>query len=261
MQMWKKTLLALLLLALVLVVALARLPAQTALAWLSRNNPQLSFEQVSGTLWAGKAGAVRVRGVALGALDWTLSAGSLLRMAPVLNASLQAKASKLSATVQRMQDGRLVISNLIADADASWLAPVLGIPMLTPTGQLDIKLAEIEIAADGRPLRALGTVAWENAGVTGAANAKLGGVLITLNGSDRITGTIAPLGANPPLQVSGGFELLALSYSASVRIQPNTSDPQLLRALEYVGQPLTESGAKAGSRLLEIKGELLLANR
>lgn len=261
MPLWKKTLLALLLLALVLVVALARLPAQTALSWLSRNNPQLSFEQVSGTLWAGNAGSVRVRGVALGALDWTLSAASLMRMAPVLNASLQSNASKLSGTVQRMQDGRLVISNLIADADASWLAPVLGIPMLTPTGQLDIKLTQIEIAADGRPLRAQGSVAWENAGVTGAANAKLGGVLITLNGNDRITGTIAPLGSNPPLQVSGGFELVGLNYTSNVRIVPNTSDPQLLRALKYVGQPILDGSAPAGSRLLEIEGELLIGKR
>lgn len=261
MSLLKKLLLVLLLTAMILLVGLYTFPARAALSWLSRSNPELSFEQVEGTLWNGKAKQVRVNGTAVGALEWTLSAGSLLRMQPLINANLHAKSSNLSLSAQRMQDGRLVMSNLIADADASWLAPVLGIPMLTPTGRLDVDLSELEIAPDSRPVRAIGTIAWENAGVTGAANAALGGVLITLNGTDRISGTIAPLGANPPLQVSGSFELVGLNYSSNVRIIPNTSDPQLLRALEYVGQPIQDGSAPAGSRLLEIKGELLMAQR
>ncbi len=259
--MLKKLMLASLLIALILLIGLATFPATAALGWLSKGNPELSFEQVEGTLWHGKAKQLRVRGVALGALDWTLSAGSLIRMAPLLNVSLNEKENTFNATVQRMQDGRLVISKLTANADAGWLSPALGIPLLRPTGRLNVKLSEVEIAPDGRPLRALGDIAWEDAGVTGAANAKLGGVLITLSGTDRITGTIAPLGANPPLQVNGSFELVGLNYTSNVRIIPNTSDPQLLRALEYVGQPILDGNAPAGSRLLEIKGELLLAQR
>jgi len=261
MALWKKIALALLLAALILAVALARLPAHTALAWLSSSNPELSFENATGTLWAGQAQSVRVRGVALGALDWTLSPASLLRMAPLLNARLKSTDSTLSASVQRLQGGGLRISDLLVDADAGWLAPALGIPLLRPTGKLNIRLSEIEIAPDGRPLRAIGNVAWENAGVTGAANATLGGVMITLGGSDRITGTIAPLGANPPLEISGSFELVGLNYSANVRITPNSSNPQLLRALAFVGQPMSGAEAKPGSRLLEIKGELLIGQR
>jgi general secretion pathway protein N len=257
MSWGKKIILGLALLLVIIGIGVLTLPARVAAGWLVQAKPELSLEQVDGTWWRGQAERVRVRGIAIGQLSWQLQLSSLLLLSPVVDLQLRDATSQLAAEVTRHASGAVSVANLQADVDAAWLAPALGIPMLRPTGRLRADLAELAVASNGLPERARGQLRWEDAGVTGMAQAQFGGLQLDLNTTDRIKGTIRPLGNKPALEATGQFELQGVNYQAEVRLAPNTDNPQLSRALQWVGEPLV-GDAVAGARLLKIEGRLLL---
>jgi hypothetical protein len=241
------------------VVLAATFPARVLTGWLSRQDPNLAFAQVEGTVWRGSAAQLRVRGIALGRLQWRVSPLSLFRLAPA--GELQLRDSKLSldSAVERLRDGSIRLTDLQGTLDASWLAPVLAIPALVPTGKVQADFSTLQVSPYGLPQRVQGELRWEDAGVFGLVQAQLGGLRIRVDSEPQLSGLIESMGANPPVEIHGVFALKGLQYSADVMLTPNTSNKQVLRALEYIGQPSVEPGSAAGARHLKIEGKILLA--
>jgi general secretion pathway protein N len=242
---------------LALLIGVATLPAHVAWRMASAQAPNVQLSGLSGTLWQGHAEQVVIASKAMGTLDWQIPASKLLVLTPTVQLKLAGETLQLEALAQKQQ-GNTAISALVASADASWLAPALGIPAVTPTGKLAANFGELLLDARGLPLRAKGNLQWLQAGVTGLAQAEFGSYDIALenNPAGGIKGVVRPIG-DGALSITGEFALHNLAYQAEFTLRPNDVDPasSLARALTLIGEPLP--GAE-GARILKINGTLVL---
>ena len=247
---WALALLAGLMLVVVLAVTL---PARVAWSLLAANYPQAQLSGLSGTLWNGQAEQLSVNRQALGKLTWQLQPVSLLRGAPRVSAQLAGPTLQMEMRLLSREDGAIELSGLQARADAAWLAPALGIPLLIPTGRLEVDFTELVLLPGGLPERADGNIRWLDAGVSGLAQTSIGAVEFTALGRDRqISGEIRNLGPSP-LLIAGNYALTGTKYQSEVKLRAENSDPTLVQMLKYVGEPSPDGG-----RLLKIQGEILV---
>jgi general secretion pathway protein N len=242
---------------LALLISVATLPAHVAWRLASAKAPNVQLSGLSGTLWQGRAEQVVIANRAMGTLDWQIPVSKLLLLTPTVQLKLTGDTLQLEGLAQKQQ-GNTAISAFVASADASWLAPALGIPAVTPTGKLAANFGELILDARGLPLRARGNMQWLQAGVTGLAQAEFGSFEIALdnNPAGGIKGLVRPLGEGP-LSIVGEFSLNDLAYQAEFTLRPNNPDPAsgVARALTLIGEPLT---GVAGARILKIKGTVVL---
>lgn len=255
------------LLAVLLLVLLATLPAHVAWSYLQPRLQQrgvaVDLNSISGSVWNGAAKQAVVNGQVLGQLQWQIDALSLLT-APTVDVSLTDSGLNLVGELRNRSNG-LEINNLRVQADAAWLAPALGIPALTPSGELKVDIVNLQMDPDGIPQTGVGQIQWLNAGVNGMVNAQFGNYQIALQPistpnaapSAGISGTISDLDVATPLSLTGRFDLQGRNYQASVVLTPNSQHPSFNRAIEsalqYIGQP-----NQSGGRLLTIQGQLLI---
>ena len=253
--MTRKLTIAALIVFLAMFFALYTLPARIAWQLVKHKVPNVQLVGLHGTLWNGDADTVLVANQALGKLAWQIPAASALRLAPRVKLKLDGATVQLEGFAQ--QSGpNWVLSALTATADASWLAPALGIPAVIPTGKLALNFSELSLDQRGLPVGVQGNVQWLSAGVTGLAQADFGSfdVSIKNDASGAISGTVAPIGS-AALEISGRFSLKGESYDAEITLRQSINNPNIERALSLIGQPIAGS---PGARLLKIHGVLVL---
>lgn len=253
--MTRKLLIAGLIVFLVLLFAAVTLPARIAWQLVQHRVPNVQLVGLHGTFWAGNADTLLVANQALGKLAWQIPYSSVLRFAPRAQLKLDGATVQLDGVAQR-SGSNWVMSALTASADASWLAPALGIPAVIPTGKLAVNFSELRLDQRGVPKHARGNVQWLGAGVTGLAQADFGSFDVTIksDASDAITGSIGAIGSGP-LDISGGFVLQGESYSAQITLRQQIANPNIERALALIGEPIVGS---PGARLLKIRGVLIV---
>ncbi len=253
--MTRKLLIACLITFLVLLFALVTLPARIAWQLVQHRVPNVQLVGLHGTLWAGNAETLLVANQALGKLAWQIPYSSVFTFAPRAQLKLDGASVQLQGVAQ--QSGSIwIMSALTASADASWLAPALGIPAVVPTGKLAVNFSELRLDQRGVPQHAQGNVQWLAAGVTGLAQADFGSfdVLIKSDATGAITGLISPIGL-AALDISGGFVLKGESYNAQITLRQQVANPNIERALALIGEPIAGS---PGARLLKIHGTLVI---
>ena len=240
---------------LVLLFALLTLPARIAWQLVQREVPNMQLVGLHGTFWAGNADALMVANKPLGKLTWRIPYSSMFRFAPRAQLKLDGATVQLDGVAQR-SGSNWVMSALTASADASWLAPALGIPAVIPTGKLAVNFSELAFDQRGLPRHAQGNVQWLGAGVTGLAQADFGNFDVTIknDATGTITGSISAIGS-PALDISGGFVLQGESYSAQITLRQQIANPNIERALALIGEPIVGS---PGARLLKIRGVLVV---
>lgn len=236
-----------------LVVLAVTLPARVAWGLLAADYPQAQMSGLTGTLWNGQAEQFSVNQQALGKLNWQLQPLSLLRGAPRISVQLAGPTLQVETRLLSRDDGALELHALQARADAAWLAPALGIPLLVPTGRLEVDFTELVLLPGGLPERADGNIRWLDAGVSGLAQTSIGAVEFTALGRDRqISGEIRNLGPST-LLIAGSYALSGVKYQSEVKLRAENNDPTLMQVLKYVGEPSSDGG-----RLLKIQGEILV---
>ena len=240
---------------LVMVLAFYTLPARIAWRLIQHSVPNVQLVGLHGTLWNGNADSVLVLNQAVGKLAWQIPPTSVLRLSPKVQLKLDGATVQLQGIAQQF-GSNWVLSALTASADASWLAPALGIPAVIPTGKLALNFSDLRLDQRGLPIRAQGNVQWLNAGVTGLAQADFGSFDVSIKNdvSGAITGAISSIGS-AALDISGGFTLQGENYQAEITLRQTVSNPNMARALSLIGQPIAGS---AGARLLKINGTLVI---
>jgi hypothetical protein len=253
--MTRKLLIAGLIIFLVLLFATVTLPARIAWQLLQHRVPSVQLLGLHGTLWAGNADSVLVANQALGKLTWQIPYSSVFRFTPRAQLKLDGATVQLDGMAQR-SGSNWVMSALTASADASWLAPALGIPAVIPTGKLAGNFSELSLDQRGVPKHARGNVQWLAAGVTGLAQADFGSydVAIKSDVSGAITGSISAIGS-VALDISGGFVLQGENYKAQITLRQQLANPNVERALALIGEPIA---GVPGARLLKIHGTLVI---
>lgn len=240
-------------LGIVVLAAIAAVVAWTfpaALAWRvgGERFAPLVLRDVGGTIWNGHAASAELFGQDLGALDWTLHPGALLRGIIAADIRLAGATSSAHGRIERDGEARFALRDFVVTLPARNVAPALGIPALDLLGTIEIDVIEAQLAGLW-PTRAAGSARWRDAGVSGAAQARFGELAATFataaNGS--ISGSVHDLGG--PLALSGTFSASLGRYGAAARLAPREANPQLAEALQYIGQPQPD-----GSRELIIEG-------
>jgi general secretion pathway protein N len=241
----------LLLLLALLVVAAVTLPASLAYQLIAARLTDVQAAGLSGTLWQGRASSLLVRGRDWGQLDWRLQPWPLFNGRTEIDAELKGAGLELLGRIDRAADRALDLSGVRGQIDAAWLGPALGLPLFIPTGQIDLDLPLLQIDAEGRPLAVDGQAHWRNAGFSGITRASLGDLVLQLTGRDgAIDGLISHTGP-ADLAIEGELRMRGQNYRMEARLRPDPAKPELVRALQWVGQPMADGG-----RLLVIEGEV-----
>lgn len=232
---------------------IATLPAEIAWRWLlSGRLAGVEMMGLGGTVWAGHATDVRIRGASLGSLRWQLDASSLLRGAPQLVLHLGGPALTGEAHVRRIAGGVLELPAATLSADARWIGPLLGLPLMQPQGQASLSATAVQIDPDGVPRGGRVEVRWQQAALTGLVQAALGEVQIQAQGQERRWMGTVRNSAGGPLAIDGGFSLVERQYNAEIRLKALAPDDPVVQLLPQIAVPQAD-----GSWLLRIEGQLL----
>ena len=231
------------------ILALLTLPASVALSLV--HPPNVTLSGISGTIWNGRAQAVRSGTMHLGSVDWSISMLSLFR-------------GKLGADVKVARTDGFAQGSVAAGAGGITLRKFnasLPISALPPnivrggwTGTLNLRLAELALD-NAWPVTLTGTI--EVADLVGPANrpAALGGYKVVFPEgaakSDTLTGTLTDTGG--PLAVNGTVQLKKdRSYLVSGMIATRPNAPSdMARTLEILGEPDAQ-----GRRQFSIEGTM-----
>ena len=232
-----------------LILALLTLPASVVLSFVHPADVTLSG--ISGTIWKGRAQAVRSGTVHLGSVDWGINLLALFR-------------GRLGADVKVARTDGFAQGSIAASASGITLRkfnaslPVSALPPSVVrggwTGTLNLKLAEL-VLANAWPVTLSGTI--EVTDLVGPANrpAALGNYKVVFpEGAakgDTLTGTLTDAGG--PLAVNGTVQLNKnRSYLVTGMIATRPDAPSdMARTLEILGEPDAQ-----GRRQFTIEGTM-----
>jgi general secretion pathway protein N len=223
-------------------------PANVAYRWFGGNLGEVRLEGIDGRVWNGRAAQVWYEDEYLGALEWTLPVGSVLRRQPDLTFFLSGGAVTASGQAIRGADGRIRLPRLQIDLPARMAEGALDIPALVLQGVIEIELEDVELSRFGLE-RARGRLMWRDATVSGAAEALLGDLFADVEAPSLglIEGRLYDGGG--PLSMDGWFRLRVTTFDAEVRLVARDDQPQVIEALRYAGEPQPD-----GSVILRVEG-------
>jgi general secretion pathway protein N len=233
------------------LIMLVTFPAALAWRWWGERAPDLRLQGVTGTVWDGSATRVSVRGQALGRLQWQLSPWQLLRGEPRLHLHLDGPGLTFAGLVRRQGEHEIAVEQLDLEADAGWLAPVLAIPELEPTGLLISHGGSLVLAPTGL-LRGIDAhIEWRNAGVRGQVIAQLGSLVIDARGSDGRMDAQIKDGGDSDVEILGSAHIDQGNYRSEITLVPRVAAGPVVEALRWVGVPREQGG-----RLLVVEGTI-----
>ncbi len=210
---------------------------------LAKSMPQLELAGLEGSVWSGRAGMVVYRKALLGEANWQLSPFPLLLGKAKLKAMLQSDNGYLQSRVSTPIGG-----GSVALADIEGQLPLSELLRFTPylpvvlEGQVSLDLPLLELAADGRLLRAEGTILWHQAAMSAPQALTFGDLQLVLRTENegQVAGDISDRGG--PLKVAGALHYSPDgSYRVSGTATPTAQAPSNLRqALGLLGKPDTQ---------------------
>jgi general secretion pathway protein N len=251
MKLIKKLLLLLLILIVIGVLLLAFLPARIALDFVGGRLGPLQLGEVSGSLWRGQASPASINGEPVGTLGWSLSPLSLLSARIDADLTLAGDVYNGQGAVSVRRDRSVSVRALDLRFPAGRLQPILDIPALVFRGEVQVTVESAEIRS-GFPSAVKGRAVWKQAAVAGSAEALFGDIITDFASSadGGIAGTVSDGGG--PLQATGTYSASIAGYQADVSLRARDGNPQVIEALQYIGQPQPD-----GSARLEVRGRLL----
>ena len=232
-------------------IVLALLPARFALDFVGGRLGPVELGEVSGTVWRGEARPARVNGEDIGTLSWSLSPWALFAARVDADLRLEGDVWRGDGSVSVKRDRSVRVRDLHLNFPAQRLQPALDIPALVLRGEVQVHIVEGELLG-GFPTAVKGTATWKDAAVAGSAAAQFGDLSTDFasDGAGGLKGTLRDSGG--PLQAQGSYQASLAGYSADVVLRARDGNPQVIEALQYIGQPQPD-----GSARLEVRGQLL----
>ena len=251
MKLLRNLFVLLLVLLLAGIVVLALLPARVALDFVGGRLGPVELGEVSGTVWRGEARPARINGEDIGTLSWSLSPWALLAARADADLRLEGEVWRGEGAVSVKRDRSVRVRDLRLNFPAQRLQPALDIPALVLRGEVQVHIVEGELQG-GFPTAVKGSATWKDAAVAGSAAAQFGDLSTDFasDGAGGLKGTVRDHGG--PLQAEGSYQASLAGYSADVVLRARDGNPQVVEALQYIGQPQPD-----GSARLEVRGQLL----
>lgn len=251
MKLIRNLFILILVLLLLAALILAFLPARIALDFVGPRIGPVELGEVTGSLWKGEVNPARVNGESIGALGWNLHPLSLFGARIDAEVTLRGDAYNGQTALSVRRDRSVQVRDLQLRFPAQRLEPVLDIPALVFRGEVQVAIASAELRG-GFPTSLAGSATWKDASVAGSAEARFGDLLTDFASAPdgSLKGTVRDGGG--PLQASGDYSISLLGYDAVIDLRARDANPQVLEALQYIGQPQAD-----GSSRLEVRGKLL----
>lgn len=236
------------------VLLLAFIPARFALEHGVDPAHGFAFSGVSGTVWNGHASQATLRGKPLGSVDWKLSPMHLLKGRKHADLRITGAEYRGTATVET-GGGSIRVTNADVFFPVAKLSALLDVPRLQFLGDVNLKLDHLTLV-DNVPTELLGEAIWNDAAVSGAAQATLGTLKAEfMREGAGIVGTLSDAG-NGPLELTGDFNASPLGYRGQAVLRARNDNPQVREALNHIGQP-----AGDGSVVYRVQGGMLGAGQ
>jgi general secretion pathway protein N len=236
---------------LVLVVILAALigwlPASWALPLFRSRLHGLQWQQVTGTVWHGRAGQLSTAdGVSLGSVEWKLSRRALMGDID-LDLSLQqpqlrfqGHMHELPNTQEAWRDVTLSLDPAMLDAQP-WLHA-------KPAGQLTLTVAHA-LLQGGWPMQADAAAHWTHAAVhTVQGIATLGDMSAQIGGDNGVLQATLSDDGDGALHMSGLLSFSPLGWSLQMNLKPRADDPVLTQWLHTLGRAEADGTVRLGYR-------------
>ncbi len=206
-----------------LVILIATLPARSITPLLN-DNPQLSLQGVTGTLWNGSASMISINNkVQLNDTSWHLIGWKMLtgKIAIELNSHYQG--NNINGEVGSTFLGTYFVNNLTASLAASELAQLANIPLVQLSGEIFLDINHAKWKQGSLPV-ATGKIDWNNAAVTVAETVPLGNVSIVLSESDKQQLHADVKNQGGDIKISGNAELIPdTDYAVNIKLFPSAS--------------------------------------
>lgn len=223
-----------------LLFLLLTLPAAQLYQWAAQRGAlPVDVYQLSGTLWRGRATAMRMDGLSLDGPSWTFRPSALLlgRVEFGLNAALGN--GTVETVAGRALGGAMYARDLRLSAPLREIAALTGEPDMGLTGRATAQIDELRVE-DGMLRRLDGRVDVAGTGLGPPANVVLGGFTVVFETDAEngvFNGTLQDAGG--PLQASGTITLQPDgSYALNARVGARESgDNNLRQALNMLGRP------------------------
>lgn len=230
-----KKLLFLIIFLAALAIGIALLPARLAMPYLLPGDWPVQLQEVSGTVWKGRAGRALYQGRELGQLGWRLHPRALLR--GVLEADLILSGAEYSGSgrAARGHDDSLRLSDARIDFPAEVLGPALDIPNLRLQGRVQLQLDSLELYQKV-PVELKGEAVWHEAGVIGVEQAYFGALKARFASLPEGGFGGSLFDAGGPLLLEGDFRVSLLGYEIDARLAARDGNPQVRGVLHYIGQ-------------------------
>jgi general secretion pathway protein N len=247
MKRLRIVLIGLVVLVAVLAAMIWWLPASWAVPVLRSRLHGLQLQQVTGTVWQGKAGHVSTgAGEALGTVEWSLSRRALLGdidldlslQQPQL--SFQGHMHELSNTQDEWRDVTLSLDPSMLDAQP-WLRA-------KPVGQLTLTIARAQLQG-GWPMQVDAAAHWTHAAVhTAQGAATLGDMSAQIAGDNGVLQATLSDDGDGALHMSGLLSFSPLGWSLQMSLKPRKDDPVLTQWLHTLGRPEADGSVRLGYR-------------
>lgn len=230
------------------------MPARLALPLLQSQWRGVRFEQVSGTLWQGRAERMLVAGGShLDSLAWTLSRRALFGDIR-LDMDVRQPPLHVNGHMHRISATRTDLSNVTLQADMAMLGMQ---PWLRgqPQGQLDAHLSKAQLQSNW-PMQVDASGTWSHASLrTAKGEVPLGTMLLDVHGQSGVLQAALQDDGSGPLRTAGRLSLSPLSWDLQMNLKPRNRDPALLHWLHSLG-----TTAADGTLELRYRGGLAQLN-
>jgi hypothetical protein len=155
-----------------------------------------------------------------------------------------------AATGYSTRGKRIELARASASFPASLMAPALDIPSLNLLGEVRIEMSDV-IIEDGMIRSAIGTMTWNDVGVSGAAEARLGKLIVEF--APRFDGVVEGRVRDEggPMQATGTVELNGLTFKADIKLNAREGHDNIREALMYVGERSLDGGS-----ILRVEGTI-----
>ena len=207
-------------------------PAAPVLSLLAERTP-VTFTNVTGTLWSGRAGTIYTRrNIILNNVEWSFQPSRLLLAKVSVNVDAEFNNNPFNSQLSTGISGKLVVDKLDMQLDARDIASLVTLPLGELSGEFVLQI-DHAIFTPGSVPRIDGKLDWKQATITVAETADLGNVSILVNSTDEspLAATITNAGGH--LALNGKFTTTDQGvYALQLAMKPNsTASDNLVNSL------------------------------
>ena len=243
MKLWQKVVLVAGTLVLGVAVALWVLPARLAVRWLAPQLHGLQLQQVQGSLWNGRSGAVLTSaGHDLGIARWQLSRRALLGQVD-LHVVLEGPQVNFVGTMRSQPQGQVEWRDLSLRLDLALLPASASAPFGKPGGELTMQL-DHALLQGGWPLQLSSRGQWQSASLRIRAGVlALGTMQWQAESRSGVIQAQLRDDGRGPLEVASSVQLSPLGWRLDARLRARqTASIPLRQWLATLG-PMDSAGS------------------